>query len=208
MRRLRIALWAPFAIVLTSAQVIGAGASGVDERALRSRGFELDPTPHTMCFISGPGGPCRVEAFVWSERTKDPLAHTCAKLNKATYTGSCVEGALDGVALLIADGTGKLSKEAFVAYFSKGKIAYPALTSYVASSSGRLNFGARERARSYGCVYFGDWDRSGEREGCRQLRRAFGDDIFSEANARALREGSFDLSKYRARYMAFVSKRP
>jgi hypothetical protein len=218
MKHLGISPWVPFAVVLaircySNEQQPGPvraaetdKRSTLDERALLAHGFELDTARYTTCSISGSGGPCDVEAFVWGETSKDSLAHTCAKLNKATYTGTCVEGALDGVALVIADGTGKVSKEAFVAYFSKGKIAYPALTSYVSASSEQLNLGARERRRSYGCVYFGGWDRSDERAGCRHLRKAFGDDIFSEANARALREDSFDLAKYRSRFMAFVSK--
>ena len=178
----------------------------LDERALLSRGFEFDPARHSVCWISGSGGPCGVEAFVSAESTRDPLSYSCAKLNKATYTGRCVDGTLEGVAVVIADGTGKLSKEAFVAYFSRGRIAWPALTSYVSESSKPLDFGVQERQRSYGCVYFGSWDRSNEREGCRRFRQIFGDDIFSETNARALRDNSFDLEKYRSRYIAFIER--
>jgi hypothetical protein len=179
--------------------------STLDERALRSHGFEFDTNGHDTCWISGLDGYCGVDAFVWSETSKDRFSNTCAKLNKATYVGNCVAGAVEGVAVVIADGSGKSSKEAFVSYFSKGKIAYPALTSYV-SASAELNFGVQERRKSYGCVYFGSWDRSNEREGCRRIKDIFGDDILAETNARALRDNSFDLDKYRSRFMAFISR--
>jgi hypothetical protein len=178
----------------------------LDEGALLSRGFAFDAR-HGACWITGTGGPCAVEAFVGAESGQDGLGYTCAKLNKATYRGNCTDGRLEGLAVVIADGTGKISKEVFLSYFSRGRMAYPALTSYVSESSKRLNLGVQEIRRSYGCVYFGDWDRINERDGCRRMKEIYGDDVFSEANARALRDGAFDLDKYRIRFMAFLSRR-
>jgi hypothetical protein len=152
-----------------------------------------------MCAISGPEGPCGVEAFLGDEANEDESKYTCAKFDRATYVGHCVSGRLDGLSLVNVDGTKKFSKEAFISYFHEGKIAYPALTSYV---SGTTNFGAQEELQSYGCVYFGEWDRSSER--CSLFIEVYGKDLFSEANARAIRDGTFDLNHYRAKFIEFV----
>jgi len=113
-----------------------------------------------MCKISGPEGPCRVEAFGHNETTTDTTGYTCSKLDRATYVGHCVKGKLDGLSLVIADGNKKRTKEAYMSYFNEGRIAYPALSSFLA---GDINFGATEKGRSYGCIYFGKWDKSTER---------------------------------------------
>src|ERR1039457_4996198 len=53
--------------------------------APRARGFSGDKTPRKMCPISGPDGPCQIEAFIGGEKTGDPERYTCRKLDRATY---------------------------------------------------------------------------------------------------------------------------
>jgi hypothetical protein len=65
--------------------------------------------------------------------------------------------------------------------------------------SDTTNFGAQEELQSYGCVYFGEWDRSSDR--CSLFIEIYGKDLFTEANARALRYGTFDLNHYRAKFI-------
>lgn len=129
-----------------------------------------------MCSINGSGGSCQVQAFVFAELSQDPYAYTCNKLDRATYVGQCVGGALEGVSVVIADGTTKETREAFVSYFSRGKIAYPSLTAYLDGDD--LNFGVREKSSSYGCVYFGRWNRSDTDDRCLKLKTVYGNDIF------------------------------
>jgi len=156
-----------------------------------------------MCKISGPEGPCRVEAFVWGETTKnDEARFTCKKLDRATYVGHCVKGKLDGLSLVIADGSKKLVKEAHISYFDEGRIAYPTLTSFLAGDN---NFGVMEKGRGYGCVYFGKWDKSSER--CGLFTEIYGKDIFTESNAQKLRDGTFDLEHYRAKFLDFIQRK-
>jgi hypothetical protein len=174
----------------------------VPVNTLVARGFDVDDRPFPMCPIKGSGGPCQVQAFVGGEAREDTAAHTCSKLDRATYVGQCVGGNLEGVILLIADGTTKESREAYLSYFSSGRIAYPALTSYL--DGNELNFGIQEKGMSYGCVYFGRWNQSDTRESCPKWKTFFGNDIFTESNARALRQGTFNLSKYSANFKRFI----
>jgi TonB family protein len=173
----------------------------ISKDELVSHGFSFDDRKRPTCKISGSEGTCHVRAFVGGE--KDPIdeaAHTCTKLDRASYVGHCVHGNLDGLALVIADGSTKQGKEAFLSYFLDGRIAYPALTSDL---TGGANFGVDEKRRSYGCVYFGKWDDSARR--CGRFIQIYGPDIFTESNAQKLRDGGFDLTTYRAKFLEFVS---
>jgi TonB family protein len=166
---------------------------------LVSHGFSFDDQKWPMCEVTGSEGACHVEAFVFGEKApSDETAHTCTKLDKARYVGHCVRGRLEGLSIVIADGS---TKEAYVSYFLDGRIAYPALTS---SFSGNLNFGVLEKSISYGCVYFGRWDASAKR--CGRFTAIYSDDIFTESNAQELRDGTFDLSHYRVKFLDFMQQ--
>lgn len=188
---------------MTSAGNPDATPVKISKDVLASRGFSFADQPRPMCKISGPEGLCRVEAFVWGETAKnDEARFTCSKLDRATYVGHCVKGKVDGVSLVIADGSKKLAKEAFISYFDEGRIAYPALTSWF---TGDNNFGVDEKGQGYGCVYFGKWDKSSER--CGLFMEVYGKDIFTESNAQKLRDGTFDLDYYRAKFLDFVQRK-
>jgi hypothetical protein len=101
------------------------------------------------------------------------------------------------------------SKEAFISYFLKGRIAYPALTSFL---DGNTNFGVDDLKRkvgkveipkrcAYGCVYFGKWDKAADR--CGRFSEMYGPDIFTESSAQKLRDGTFDLNHYLIHTYAF-----
>jgi len=178
----------------------GAVSAGISKDDLVAHGFKFDGRAPPMCEVSGSEGTCHVEAFVWGEKPpSDEAAHTCTKLDRATYVGHCMHGSLNGVSLVIADGSTKLGKEAFLSYFIDGRIAYPALTSYLI---GDLNFGMHDVNYGYGCVYFGKWDQSAKR--CSRFTQIYGADIFTESNANKLRDGSFDLSHYRNKFLDFI----
>jgi hypothetical protein len=177
-------------------------APRVSNDVLASNGFSFADQRRSMCEISGPEGRCRVEAFVFGETKVDEASFTCGKLDRATYVGRCIHGKLDGLSLVFADGSKKRVKEAFISYFEQGRIAYPALTSFLA---GDANFGVQEQGKSYGCVYFGKWDKSSER--CALFIKIYGTDFFTESNAQALRDGTFDLDNYRAKFLEFVQRK-
>ena len=174
----------------------------VSQDALTSNGFTFADEERPMCKISGPEGPCRVEAFAHGETTKDEARFTCSKLDKATYVGHCVKGKLDGLSLVIADGSKKLHKEAYISYFNKGRLAYPALTSFLISDR---NFGVTEKGKSYGCVYFGKWDKSSEL--CALFIKIYGKDLFTESNAQKLTDGTFELDHYRTKFVEFMQQK-
>lgn len=171
----------------------------VSKETLASNGFTFADQKRPTCKISGPEGSCRVEAFAHGETRHDDAAFTCDKLDRATYVGHCVKGKLHGLSLVIADGSKKLNKEAYISYFDEGRIAYPALSSFLIGDN---NFGATEKGVSYGCVYFGKWDKSSDR--CALFIKIYGQDLFSESNAQQLRNGTFDLDKYRAKFLEFM----
>lgn len=173
----------------------------VSKEVLVSHGFSFDSRERPMCEIGGSEGSCRVEAFVWGEKApSDPAAHTCSKLDKASYVGHCAHGQLEGLSLVIADGSTKEVREAYLSYFVGGRISYPALISYLA---GTLNFGMNEEGFGYGCVYFGKWDAAAKR--CGRFIQIYGADIFTESNAQKVRDGSFDLPYYREKFLNFLS---
>lgn len=172
------------------------------EKVLGSKGFTFSGWKLPMCQISGPEGPCQVEAFSGGEANIDETRYTCGKLDQSTYLGHCVNGKLEGLSLVIADGSAKSSKEAIIAYFDKGRIAYPVLSSFLA---GNANFGVEEMHQSYGCVYFGKWDRTDER--CALFVKIYGKDLFTEANAQGLRDGTFRFDVYRAKFVEFMQQK-
>lgn len=179
-----------------------AVSAGISKDDLVSHGFKFDDRERPICEVGGSEGTCHVEAFVWGEKPpSDEAAHTCTKLDRASYVGHCIHGSLEGVSLVIADGTTKEGKEAFISYFVDGRIAYPALSSYLI---GDLNFGMHEMDYGYGCVYFGKWDQSAKR--CSRFVQIYGADIFTESNAEKLRDGSFDLSRYRTKFLDFIQR--
>ena len=174
----------------------------ISKGTLVSRGFSFDDQKRPLCKIGGPEGTCRVEAFAFSEKDGDEAAYTCSKLDRSSYVGRCVNGKLDGLSLVIVDGRTKQNREAFISYFHEGRPAYPALTSFL---TGDTNFGVREKKSSYGCVYFGRWDKSAER--CGRFAEIYGMDLFTESNAQKLRDGGFDLSHYRDKFLEFMQDR-
>ena len=184
----------------------------ISKDALVSHGFRFDDKKRSLCRVQGPEGPCDVEAFVSGETKNDDGAYTCAKLDRSTYVGHCVEGKLEGLSIVVADGSTKQAKEAFISYFLNGRIAYTTLTSFLAGDANfgvddlKCKLGKQEFPRcGYGCVYFGKWDRSTER--CGRFSEMYGADIFTDSNAQKLREGTFDLSHYRARFFDFIQRK-
>jgi hypothetical protein len=159
-----------------------------------------------MCPINGPEGPCQVEAFVFGESREDRTGGTCSKLDKARYVGRCVDGALEGVSVVIADGSAIMTKKAFLSYFSMGRMAYPALMSWLDPNQPDF-FGVIEKTRSYGCVLFGKWDQSHTRDNCPRFMEIYGRDIFTESNVRRLKDGTFDLSDYAGKFIEYVRGR-
>ena len=174
----------------------------ISNATLKSKGFSFADQSRPMCKITGSEGPCQVEAFVGGETAhNDDARFTCKKLDRASYVGHCSKGKLDGLTLVIADGSKKLDKEAFISYMHEGRIAYPALTSWLAGDG---NFGVQENGKSYGCVYFGKWDQSSER--CALFTQIYGKDLFTNSNALNLRNGTFDFNNYRAKFLQFMQR--
>jgi hypothetical protein len=174
----------------------------VSNDVLASHGFTFADHKRAMCEISGPEGPCGVEAFVAEETQVDEARYTCSKLDRATYIGHCVKGKLDGFSLVTADGSKKNTREAFLSYFDEGRLAYPALKSFLVGTN---NLGVEEKGQSYGCVYFGKWDRSSER--CSFFIQIYGKDLFTESNAQKLRDGTFDFPSYRAKFLESMQQK-
>jgi hypothetical protein len=174
----------------------------ISDDVLASHGFSFGDRERPTCKISGSEGACRVEAFVSGEKTTDDAGYMCKKLDRSTYLGHCVHGKLDGLSLVIADGRAKEAREAFISYFNEGRMAYPALSSYL---TGDTNFGVQEKIKNYGCVYFGKWDDSAKR--CGGFIAIYGADIFTESNAQKLRDGTFDLNYYRAKFLDFMQQK-
>jgi hypothetical protein len=174
----------------------------VSKHVLSLNGFSFADHEHPMCEISGPEGPCSVEAFVFGETNSDQARFTCSKLDRATYVGHCVKGKLDGFSLVIADGSKKLTRQAFLSYVDEGRLAFPALTSYLVGTN---NFGVAEKGQSYGCVYFGKWDFASDR--CAFFIQIYGKELFTESNAQKLRDGTFDFPYYRTKFLEFVQRK-
>jgi hypothetical protein len=191
-----------FGLVMFVAPLHGQTSETISNDVLASNGFSFADQSRPMCKITGPEGPCRVEAFVAGETKNDEARFTCKKLDRATYIGHCSKGKLDGLSLVIADGSKKLAKQAYISYMREGRIAYPALISWLAGDG---NFGVEEKGKSYGCVYFGKWDKSSER--CALFIQIYGKDLFTNSNAQNLRDGTFDLNNYRAKFLEFMQRK-
>jgi hypothetical protein len=164
----------------------------VSTNALLTRGFSFGKTPRAMCPIRGPDGPCQVEAFIASEKADDPASYTCRKLDRATYLGRCINGKLEGLSVVLAEGSAKDTGEWVLTYFDKGRMAFPALMAY----RDRKLIGIREERMVYGCVFFGQWDRSATRDSCPKFIEIWGREIFSESTLQSLKDGTFSLNRY------------
>ena len=173
----------------------------VSTSALLARGFSFDKTPREMCPISGPDGPCQIEAFIGGEKTGDPERYTCRKLDRATYVGRCINGKLEGLSVVLAEGSAKDGAEWVLTYFDKGRVAFPALMAY----RDQKFIGIREERSSYGCVVFGQWDRSTTRDGCLKFIEIWGREIFGESTLRSLKDGTFNLNRYGPGFVKYIS---
>lgn len=176
----------------------------VSTSALLARGFSFDKTPRKMCPISGPDGPCQIEAFIGGEKTGDPERYTCRKLDRATYVGRCINGKLEGLSVVLAEGSAKDGAEWVLTYFDKGRVAFPALMAY----RDQKFIGIREERSIYGCVVFGvfgQWDRSATRDGCLKFIEIWGREIFGESTLRSLKDGTFNLNRYGPGFVKYIS---
>jgi hypothetical protein len=173
----------------------------VSTSALLTHGFSFSKIPRAMCPISGPDGPCQVEAFVAGEKKDDPASYTCRKLDRATYLGHCINGNLEGLSVLLAEGSAKDTGEWVFTYFDKGRLAFPALMAF---RDGEL-IGIREEQMIYGCVGFGHWDRSATLNSCPKFIEIWGSKIFSESTLQSLKKGTFDLNRYGPSFVKYIS---
>ena len=171
----------------------------VSTSALLARGFGFDKTPKEMCPISGPDGPCKIEAFIGGEKTEDLERYTCRKLDRATYVGRCINGKLEGLSVVLAEGSAKDGAEWVLTYFDKGRMAFPALMAY------RDGIGVREERVLYGCVVFGQWDRSATRDSCPKFIEIWGREIFSKSTLQSLKDGTFNLNRYGPGFVKYIS---
>ena len=62
-----------------------------------------------------------------------------------------------------------------------------------------------EKEKSYACVNFGKWDRLSER--CTLFIEIYGKELFTESNARQLRDGTFDMDKYSLKFLEFMQQK-
>ena len=165
--------------------------------ALRSRDFDFgNDEGRPLCNIQGTGGSCNVKAFIGSEIGNDRYRYRCRKLDQATYLGSCLNGKLNGLVLLDADGSGKNVRQIFLGYFVKGRPLYPLVSTYSSGDS----FSITEKASSYGCVVFGKWDSSETRDSCPKIKRNFGITMTRDV-ARSFLDGSFDLKNTERKFL-------
>jgi hypothetical protein len=173
----------------------------VSTSALLARGFSFDKIPREMCPISGPDGPCQIEAFIGGEKTEDPERYTCRKLDRATYVGRCINGKLEGLSVVLAEGSAKDGAEWVLTYFDKGRVAFPALMAY----RDQKFIGILEERSLYGCVLFGQWDHSATQESCPKFIEIWGREIFSESTLQSLKKGTFDLNRYGPSFVKYIS---
>ena len=97
---------------------------------LLKKGFKFNDSLTTFATVDGANGPATIQAFVGSETTTDNwAAYTEKKLDKSWYiSGEKINGKLNGLLILFANGSEKFRPEIFITYVCEGEIAYPILS--------------------------------------------------------------------------------
>ncbi len=180
----------------------GNKADPSELKKVLEEGFEFCEKDFPFCKIEGSDGKCSVEAFVMPESSNDQTGWTCKKLDKASYQGDCVGGFLEGVVLVYAKGTKKRGPQAFVAYFHKGKMMYPALTGRL---EGHPFIGVKNKMSSSGCEYFGKWE-DWSRDECALIQRAFGHNATTQSAAEDFQKGVFNIDETRKHFYNWLNR--
>lgn len=139
--------------------------------------------------------------LIGARRIARPERYTCRKLDRATYFGRCINGKLEGLSVVLAEGSAKDGAEWVLTYFDKGRVAFPALMAY----RDQKLIGIREERSMYGCVVFGQWDRSATRDSCLKFIAIWGREIFGESTLRSLKDGTFNLNRYGPGFVKYIS---
>lgn len=81
--------------------------------------------------INGVDGPAKIQTFIGGEYSEDSFGYTQYKLDKSFYySGESSNGYLNGLVMLLADGSEKHTKETFLCYVCDGQVAYPLISVY------------------------------------------------------------------------------
>jgi hypothetical protein len=115
----------------------------------------------------------------------------------ATYAGDCIDGTLSGLCLI--SGVDHVTEgDVAMGYFAGGRVLYPTFIADTSDTTYPFGLQADERLFFY-CHTRTRFSSNNERYGCMSFRVLLGDDIFSRGAHTSLRNGTFDLAKYRAR---------
>jgi hypothetical protein len=151
--------------------------------------FQIDARATELCSVRGEAGRCKLAPF----RVAGSRSGSCDMFATARYAGDCVEGTLSGLCLIsgvdhVAGG------DVAMGYFVGGRVLYP---TFIADTSDTTSpFGLQVDERTfYDC--HSNFSSDNERYGCMSFRAIFGDDIFSRETHDSLRNGTFNLAKYR-----------
>ena len=103
---------------------------GFSKNDLIKKGFKFKEE-NQFVSINGVDGPAKIQTFIGGETTTDSFGYTQYKLDRSFYySGESSNGYLNGLVLLLADGSKKHVKETFLCYVCDGQVAYPLISVY------------------------------------------------------------------------------
>lgn len=160
-------------------------------------GFKMDDKVTERCSVKGETGRCELAPF--------PIGNvgsrSCDMFATATYAGDCIDGMLSGLCLI--RGVDRVAeRDVAMGYFAGGRVLYPI---FVANTSDETHpFGLQGPDRMFYCHE--NFSAVNDRYGCMSFRSLFDDDIFSRGTHTSLRNGTFNLAKYRASLEQRIAK--
>jgi hypothetical protein len=145
-----------------------------------------------VCTIPGTDGNCKVNAFINGENSVDKDAKTCNKLLKSEYQGTCVNGSMQGIALI------KRAHQGGVTHYL-GKFEQGVSAELIIDYDNSL-IGVRDNRASSGCVYFGGrfanvepWDARATSEKCIAAKNLLGNEFMTDETFKAIQNGTYRL---------------
>lgn len=184
---------------------------------LRRKGFRFNENLRTFVPVDGINGSVTIQAFVGGESTDDHWGYTAKKLDESWYiSGENIDGKMNGLMILLANGSKKSSPDTFIGYVCDGYIAYPLLS----LGSGNADFlptthrlygryyryiGVQEIRTSYSEYTSLRGDEYNNRPMFIQLMKIYGTQIASPEFLTQGCDGNFDIKQLNENFDSFMN---
>ena len=177
---------------VTSDPSFGNNTSHYTRDQLIAKGFRFQDR-NNRCSIKGINGPATIDCFVGNEGGGyDNYGYSDQKLSSSYYySGEPIDGLLDGVVVMYANGPQKILPSYYIGYFCEGHVAYPLMEIYTDGGNNALC--VQEVRYSY-AIYHSVWSNPwSQRPMINELIKIYGEQITQASFIDKGVVGEFDI---------------